>query len=102
MMSIRYNIQRSSFAQRIEDAIRESGDVSRAVQVELEPGGYNRDTQIEIGADDPHYFRTEWSGKDQSRFSARLRAAATALRDRRLYGRYHASHKDGTLVLRRA
>lgn len=55
---------------------------------------------IEILPGDPHAFRSIWPG-DEKRFSARLRAAATVLRDRRLHGRFHAVYRDGVLTLER-
>lgn len=98
---IPFNVRTSSFAQRIEQAVRQAGDLSRPVRIELKPGGYERDARIWIRADDRHHFLTDWTGKYPSRFSARLRAAATVLRDLGLYGEYRASHQDGLLTLHR-
>jgi hypothetical protein len=98
MQRIRYNVRRSSFYQRIEDAVRATNNASRPVHVELEPGGYRRDVRITILKDDPHTFRSDWKYAEE-RFSARLRAAATVLRDRGAWGDYHAVHDDGKLTL---
>lgn len=102
MQPIPFNVRSSSFASRIEQAVRQSRELSRPVRIQLEPGGYERDARIRIRADDRHHFLTDWNGKDPSRFSARLRAAATVLRDLGLFGEYHASHHDGLLTLRRS
>jgi hypothetical protein len=101
MQPIPYNVRSSSFAPRIEQAVRQAGSLSRPVRIELGPGGYEREARIDIRADDRHHFHTDWTGKDPSRFSARLRAAATVLRDLGLTGRYHASHLKGVLTLHR-
>lgn len=98
--AIRYNVRRSSFYQRIDDEIRAAKNAARAVRVELEPGGYTRDVRITIRKDDPHAFRSDWKYAEK-RFSARLRAAATVLRDRGAWGAYHAVHIDGLLTLER-
>jgi hypothetical protein len=97
---IRYNVRRSSFYQRIDDGVRAAKNADRAVCVELEPGGYERDVRMTIRQDDPHAFRSDWKDAEK-RFSARLRAAATVLRDRRAWGAYHAVHIDGLLTLKR-
>lgn len=98
MQPIRYNVRRSSFYQRIDSAVRIMDNVSRSVHVELEPGGYRRDVRITILKDDPHAFRSDWRYAEE-RFSARLRAAATVLRDRGAWGDYRAVHDDGNLTL---
>ena len=100
MQAILYNVKRSSFYRRLEEAVRESDGLSRPVRIELgKRGGYARDVQIEIG-DDPHAFRSTWTGAER-RFSARLRAAATVLRDNGIHGRFHAVHQGGKLTLER-
>jgi hypothetical protein len=98
MQPIRYNVRRSSFYQRVYDAVLATNNVSRRVQVQLEPGGYRRDVRITILRDDPHNFRSDWKYAEE-RFSARLRAAATVLRDRGAWGDYRAVHDDGNLTL---
>ena len=98
--AIHYNVRRSSFYQRIDDEVRAAKNATRPVCVELEPGGYKRDVRITIREDDRHAFRSDWKYA-QERFSARLRAAATVLRDRGAWGAYHAVHIDGLLTLKR-
>jgi hypothetical protein len=100
MQAIPYNVRRSSFYQRIDDQVRAANSGTRPVHVELEPGGYKRDVRISILQDDRHAFRSDWKYA-QKRLSARLRAAATVLRDRGAWGEYHAVHANGSLTLKR-
>lgn len=98
MQPIRYNVRRSSFRSRLEAALR-GWDRSKPIRIDLmKTGGYARDLQITIGRTHAEHFRSTWPGAEK-RFSARLRAAATVLRDLRLAGRYHAVHRDGTVTL---
>jgi hypothetical protein len=68
MQPIAFNVQTSSFAPRIEEAVRASTDLS------IEPGGYNRDAVIEIRADDRHHFLTRL---ERQRPVALLRATSS-------------------------
>jgi len=44
-------------------------------------------------------FETDWKGADVTRFPARLKAAATCLREKKWFGRYRISYADGLLVI---
>lgn len=101
MQRISYNVRKSSFRMPIEAAIRASDRLAQGIEVPLGPGGLDRDgVLIEIDPADAATFGTDWDGTDPSWFSARLRAAATVLRDQGLFGRYRASHLGGILTLR--
>lgn len=102
MMEIRYNVRRSSFYNQLAVAIDESQRLTRPVTVELGGRGLTRgDVLIRVTADRPDVFLTDWEGSDQSWFSARLRAAATVIRDLKLYGDDRGSHRADTLNLRK-
>jgi hypothetical protein len=63
-------------------------------------GGYAGDVVVDI-FDGPE-FGTDWTSSDPddwSRFPARIRAAATALRDSGLRGSYRITHKDGAVTI---
>src|SRR6266550_2667336 len=71
---------------------------ARPVTCELgEPKAYPGDVHVTIatGAD----FDTDWEGRDETRFPQRIRAAATALRDTGHHGRFHITHRDGSLTI---
>ena len=65
-------------------------------------GGYvAKNMIIEIPNDDKLFFIAHWSGKDVTRFPARIKALATALRDCSLYGQFDVSHESGKFTLRK-
>lgn len=98
MQSIRYNVRQSSFYPALEAALRDWKDQSQAIQVRLPSGGYERDLRFTVAPGDRYTFQSTWKGAEK-RFSARLRAAATVLRDLGLTGEYHALHRDGIISL---
>ncbi|WP_412070608.1 DUF3427 domain-containing protein [Rubrivirga sp. IMCC43871] len=71
------------------------------IRVALGPGGYDGDVVINVEASVTDHFLAEWSGSDQTRFPARIRAAATAIRDTVGPGNYYVRHQDGHLSIAR-
>jgi len=70
------------------------------IQVQLpESGGYDGDVILRIGSTGDETFQTSWSGSDPTRFPARIKAAATALRDSELVGTFAIRHIDGTVCI---
>jgi 5-methylcytosine-specific restriction protein A len=61
-------------------------------------GGYQGRVTVDISAGE-NEFRCDWSNSDQSRFPARIRAAATALRDAGFFGRFCITHKNGQIMI---
>jgi hypothetical protein len=92
---------RSRFFAPIREALSSQSLDERRVEVELGPRGYERDVTVRIRLEDARLFETDWAGKDPSRFSARIRAAATVLRDYGFYGLFRISHYDGLLCIER-
>lgn len=60
-------------------------------------GGYSGDFFVEVipGVK----FESNWQGRDETRFPARIRAAATALRDTAHLGKFRVSHRDGMITI---
>lgn len=98
-MQLKYVI-RSRFLVPIHRALDDHGSLESEIRIDLGPRGYERDVEITIPATGRTTFTSNWSGSDPSRFSARIRAAATALRDRGLSGRYHVTHFSGILTIK--
>ncbi|MFH1981295.1 MAG: hypothetical protein ABIL58_05605 [Pseudomonadota bacterium] len=63
-------------------------------------GGYSGDIVVSIGSATEKAFEAEVSLNDWTRFPARIRAAATALRDVGCKGHFRISHTDGVLIIR--
>lgn len=100
-MDLRFSV-RSRFFSPIERALgTPESAIKWPVRIALEPGGYNRDVEVVIRSDDTRSFRSNWAGNDPSRFSARIRAAATVLQRKGYSGRFRVTHEDGALSIRR-
>jgi hypothetical protein len=103
-MRIPYLVKRGSFLSKFVTWILEYTqelDRGQTITLDLEkPGGYPaRDLRIEIVGNDSGFFETDWEYQDWTRFPARVRALATALRDAQLWGRYQVSHSEGEVEL---
>lgn len=94
---------RSSFLDPIAAALREDANQlssGERVEVRLKPGGYDGEHLIRIG-EDSEEFQTDWVGNDLTRFPARIRAAAGALRANGNRGLFLISHASGVLAITR-
>jgi len=102
-VALSYNRRMSSFYPDCEEAIKEGLadgrlDVPLAVEFEKE-GGYKRSVRVRVDPDRPDEFWSDWAGSDPTRFPARIRAAATALRDHTKGGVFRIAHEDGRLTI---
>ena len=94
---------RSQFLDICEIAIKEHRtklDAGDAIRIILREGGYNGKVSITINPDDQSSFSTDWERTDPTRFPARIKAAATALRDCGCDGKFEINHSDGLLKIR--
>ena len=97
-------VERSRFLEPCEQtvlrdrAILESGGT---VRVQFEDGGYVGRVTVTIRAGDATSFGTDWTSADETRFPARIRAAATALLNRGCLGQFLIAHADGVLEITR-
>ena len=95
---------RSSFLPAINgafDAAEECPGSGTGVIVRLSPQGYPGTVQVDVTEDASDSFDSDWEGADPTRFPARIRAAATVLRDRRCFGRFVVRHEQGHLTIDR-
>lgn len=83
--------QQSLVAQQAQLA---SGQV---IQIPLGPGGYAGQATVTIYDDEATEFETDWTGDDLTRFPARLKATATALRACGYTGTFAISHIAGVV-----
>src|SRR5262245_22640889 len=99
-MRIRYLTKSSRFVPAIADAIdARGGEVDGKWHINLVDGGYHGRVIVDIDSRDREEFWCDWEGADATRFPARIRAAATALRDCRRFGRFLIEHADGLLSI---
>lgn len=94
MQEINYNVKMSIFKPYILDYLKKS-KFGESLEIDLSHinlyKGYEGKYIIEIGLDNEK-FKCSYKGKDKTRFSARIRAGASALRDNNLFGNYEISH----------
>lgn len=69
------------------------GEIRECVFTTPAPSSLEGEIIVDI-VDGPE-FDTDWVGNDITWFAARIKAAATALRDAKQYGRFLISHPDG-------
>ena len=95
---------RSKFMAPCERSIRKNRDrlaEGAAVRVALPSSGYRDQVVVTITAGEPDEFEADWQGADPTRFPARIKAAAAALRNCGLYGKFVIGHGGGTLSISR-
>lgn len=104
-MNIPYLIRHSDFLLPCKVAIRKNRRQLQAggpIRVSLPDGGYHGLVFVTITPNNSIKFGTNWTNNDPSRFPARIKAAATALKDSGYVGRFEIRHTDGTLNIRQA
>jgi hypothetical protein len=101
-MRIPFLVQEGKFLPAIRSVIKDSG-VRMPVTVELQVcGGYGGTIRVKIERLQLLEFEADWESRDWTRFPARIRAAATALRDTGHFGTFDISHNEGTLRISEA
>lgn len=86
---------RSAFYSIVMSALKNGAP---PIQIDVgKAGGYPGRHTVTIGAVDELEFEADVELSDWTRFSARIRAACTALRDSNMPGNYLIAHEDGQL-----
>ncbi len=101
-MNIKY-AKYSKFLEPCKIAIQNNSKALKngiPIEVSFIKGGYNGEININIEAD-KSTFSTSWSNQDPTRFPARIKAAATALKYSQCLGVYKVIHNDGLLTITR-
>ena len=96
---------RSRFLEACENAIRKGRaelDANQAVRVELAEGGYVGRVVVTIRPENAAHFMSDWEQGDETRFPARIKAAATALLRCGCIGDFEVVHTNGLLEIRRS
>jgi len=90
---------RSDFYSQIRESLRQANDVWPLLVPLNKTGGYSGDVTVTIRRTNEAEFEADVELGDWTRFPARIRAAATALRDAGLLGRFEIDHQDGQLTV---
>ena len=99
LMNLKYSV-RSKFFDLIDRVVvARRANLAKGLSVALGPGGYAGDVHVVIHRQQTASFGSDWAAPDRTRFPARIRAAATVLRDNGCYGRFRIVHARGTLTI---
>ncbi len=98
-MKIPHLVRDGQFLSRIKEALETEGCPGCVTIKFSKGGGYSGSIEVTIGSPTEKEFDADVSLKDRTRFPARIRAAATALRDAGCQGRSLVSHADGVLTI---
>ena len=93
---------RSMFIGPCMEAIIQNKDgflAGNTITVHLSPEGYNRKVIATIEPNDPYRLWVDWDGP-ADRCGARIRAAAKALFELKLFGEFEIIHETGILTMR--
>ena len=103
-MRIEFVKTRSGFLKPCLEAIshrppREPGEILQIAFASS--GGYRGRMRVVVTPDSLVDFETDWVGSVVTRFPARIKAAATALRDAHCFGNFEIAHTEGKLTITR-
>jgi hypothetical protein len=94
-MKIKYPT-RSEFIETMRQCVRLGRsrlEEGRLIEIKLKPGGYGGKWCVIIQSDDEREFKVVGSMNDPSRFAQRIRAAAWALFEQGVFGRFVIEHE---------
>ena len=91
--------ERSEFYPLIREALGQAENRFPLAVPLGKPGGYSGSVTLTISVANEAEFEVDLDMPDWTRFPARIRAAATALRDSGRFGTYHVTHTEGQLII---
>ena len=98
-MIIPYHVKNSDLVNFIKNNLSESKNEMVIDLKNLDNDGYYGEFEIDIGKDNNNFNVSEYNNKDLTRFPARIRAAATALKLSNIIGSFRISHNGGVLKI---
>jgi len=98
-MKIPHLTRDGSFRPQMREAITRLKEF-KFIEITLSPqGGYKGEIEVIIGSRNEAEFEATIDLSDWTRFPARIRAAATELRDQGFTGSFRVSHDAGSLKI---
>jgi len=98
-MKIPYLVRDGKFRPTIRNELEAKGCLDK-LEINLKmPGGYRGNVEVAIGGPTEKEFEANVNISDRTRFPARIRAAATALRDRGCKGLFQIQHNNGKVQI---
>ena len=105
-MIIPYNTESGGFKETISNSLKENSVIFSdfgkiKIELEADAAGYSGEVRATIHPDLDEGFGSDWPGEDPTRFPARIRAAASALKDNGFKDDWMISHNDGTIKIQK-
>jgi len=98
-MKIPYLVRDGKFRPIIRNKLQTQGCPGK-IEINLNiSGGYCGKAEVTIGEPNEKEFEANVKISDRTRFPARIRAAATALRDQCCKGRFQIQHNNGKVQI---
>jgi len=98
-MKIPYHLKNSDLVNFIKNNLLDFKNLNVIKLKDLETDGYSGEFEIDVSTDDNVFNVSDYNNNDTTRFPARIRAAATALKLSNLLGRFRISHDSGILKI---
>ncbi len=101
-MKIPYLIRKSKFTPLIIKSLKENDVYKEEVKLIFCESrlGYNGEIKVTITQGEDKEFTVDKKFSDPTRFPARIKSAATALKELNLYGEFMISHRDNEIKIR--
>ncbi len=98
-MNIPYHVKKSDLVDFIKNNLLDFKNLNVIELKDLDNDGYSGEFEVEIGTDNNNFNVSGYNYRDITRFPARIRAAATALKLSNLLGCFRISHNNGILKI---
>ena len=105
-MLIPYNIESGGFRKIISDNLGKNSVIFSdfgkiEIDLEADAAGYSGKVRVTIHPDLDEGFGSDWAGDDLTRFPARIKAAASALKDNDYKDDWMIHHEDGVIKIQK-
>ncbi len=100
-MNIPFHANNTELVQTISDKLAGFNGEAEIILNNNDNEGYSGEYEIDISTDNKFFDATNYVNEDITRFPARIRAAATSLKNLKILGHFKIAHKSGTLNIKR-
>lgn len=105
-MLIPYNVESGGFREIISHKLKENSVIFSdfgkiEIDLKADPAGYTGEVRVTIHPDLDEGFGSDWVGDDLTRFPARIKAAASALKDNGYKDDWMINHEDGIIKIQK-
>ena len=99
-MKIPYHVKSSDLVNIIKNKLSDFKNENVIELQDLDNDGYSGEFEVDIGTDNNDFNVSDYNN-DVTRFPARIRASATALKSLNVLGSFRISHSSGVLKIKK-